>query len=222
MRLSFKNILLLIALIPTISYGRYYKVKEIIAKSDSVLEEKIGHRFFIYCKVDKGSYYEYVNTKKRSFYKPLLKKKSCHLGLKSIYVKYDFSMPYPDYQWYDTIKGSVVIELGVDSMLNLRTEPELNFIPDFVDQNYPCNFISRDSAIAIAQTDSMKSGVTPPYAYVKYFPPKKRWVWVVLRTIWNNEDFNNDKPTKDDMVIVDATNAWILEHKVIPFAPHVN
>jgi len=212
----------LIVLIPNLCYGRYYKTKEIVAKSDSILEEAIGHRFFPYCKVDNGSYYEYVNGKKKAFYKPLLKKKKCHLGLKAIYVKYNFEMPYPLCKWYDTIRGSVVVELGIDSEISLQNEPKIDFIPDFVEQNYPCNFISQDSAIAIALTDSMKSGVTPPYAYIKYYPAKKRWVWVVLRTMWNNEDFTNDKATKDDMVIVDAEKAKILEHKIIPFAPHVN
>lgn len=222
MKPGLKNILFLIVLIPSLCFGRYYKTKEILAKSDSILEAKAGHRFIPYYKLSKGSYYEYVNSKKKSFFRPLLKKKTCHLGLKSIYVKYDFMMPYPACKWYDTIRGSVIIELGIDSELTLTKEPEINFIPDFAEQNYPCNFISMDSAITIAQADSMKSGVTPPYAYVKYYMPKKRWVWVVLRTIWNNEDFNNDKPTKDDMVIIDAVNAWVLEHKVIPFAPHIN
>src|SRR5271155_2522103 len=128
MKVCFTYIFFLIVLLPSLCYGRYYKTKEIMAKSDSILEEIIGHRFFPYCKVSNGSYYEYINRKKKSFYKPLLKKKSCHLGLKTIFVKYNFEMPFPLCQWYDTIRGSVIIELGIDSEINLQNEPEINFI----------------------------------------------------------------------------------------------
>src|SRR5258708_4658934 len=87
MKLPIKHILLLIILVPSLCYGRYYHQDEILAKSDSIMLEAIGHRYFPFCKVDNGSFYEYINVKKKSFYEPLFSKKTLHLGLKRISVK---------------------------------------------------------------------------------------------------------------------------------------
>jgi hypothetical protein len=205
------------------AYAQRYKTEDIIAVTDRTLKEKTDAHLVKCFSFNKAqSFYQIKKREGKFKFKKMPKgNKALKKKFYAAHIVYDMLMPYGDCKPWDTIKGRCAIDVKIDSVLLIDKEPDLRFIPNFVSNYAPCNFISAEKAIQLALDDGLKSGITPPYAFLKYQPERKRTVWVVLRTIWNSENFNNDKEVQDDMVIIDAANAWILQHKVIPFAPHL-
>lgn len=221
MKWCFKNLLFLIVFLPGLCFGQRYTPQDVITLTDRVLSEKTDAHFIRFFKYDKNaSFYEFKKSRTKMKFKIMPAKRKLRKTFTDAHIVYRFVLPYPDCQWYDTVRGTVFVDVKVDSELIVTAEPDLSFIPDFVLNYDKCHVISKERAIDVALKDDLKSGVTPPYAYLKYLPDQKKSVWVVLRTIWNNEDFNNSIPTQDDMVIVDSEIGRVIEHKVIPFAPH--
>jgi hypothetical protein len=197
-----------------------YSSEDLLTLSDRTLKDKTDFHMvkcFTYNKAQ-----SFYSTKKRSGkikYRKMPTGTKLKRHLNHARIVYDFSMPYADCPQWDTIQGRCYVTIKADSVLLIEEEPDLRFIPNFAGSYLPCHFISADKAIQLALADGLQSGIGTPYAYLSYQADRKRTVWVVLRTIWNNEDFKNDKPAKDDMVIIDAVNAWVLQHKVVPYAP---
>ena len=216
MRLFVPTIFILL-LLPAIVFGKKHKLKtaDIVALSDSILKERTGDMLFRYCKLDNGSYYSYKKGDKTR-YKLLAGTEKLPRRFAEAYLTYNFQMPYPECPDYDTVAGTITITLQKqDTVLLLMGEPDLSFIPETAKNRESCKVISSQEALAIAKKDTVKLGVTRPFARLEYDAASGSFRWVVESLLWNERDFQNDIPAQKDRVIVDAVSGAVIEHKVI-------
>lgn len=206
--------IILLITFPVPTYGQQYAIEEIGNRGDSLLKAALGN-LYDYAHLDSGSYYGYKRKGKLSYQYLFEKAHHKNSQFTGATLIYQLTMPYPDCKLADTVKGTIYIAL--DTLLLSTTPPDVSFIPPFVLNNEKCSFINRDSAITIAMNDHIKLGVTKPYAFIRYKPEEKRFVWIVKSTLWDDMDFNNENHTKQDTVEIDATNGTVAIHKIVPY-----
>lgn len=218
MRLFVTTIFIFLSL-PALVFGKKHKLKtgDIVTISDSILKDHTGEMLFKYCKLDNGSYYSYRKGDKTR-YQLLAGTEKLPRRFAEAYLSYTFQMPYPECPDYDTIMGNIIITLQKqDTLLIVTGTPDLSFIPQAAKTRERCNLIGSQEALAAAKKDTIKLGVTKPYARLEYDMVSASFRWIVESLLWNERDFQNDIPAQKDRVIVDATLGTVLDHKVIPY-----
>jgi hypothetical protein len=225
MRYTFRVVVFFFLMLPIIAMGkkkRTYSTKDIVTNSDSLLHKQIGDSLFSYCKLDSGSYYTYKKGSKRRF-DNFAEEKKLSKGFEKAYMRYAYVMPYPECPDYDTISGIISFTVQKDdTVFSIESQPDMSFIPATAIAHEGCKFISKEDALRIAMQDNLKRGVNPPYAILKYIPASKQFSWVVLSLIWDEKNFEDEKKTKKDLVLIEATSGQILKHTTIFYEQEVN
>ena len=215
----FVTTIFIFLLLPAIVFGKKHRLKtaDIIALSDSILKERTGDMLFKYCRLDNGSYYSYKKSDKTR-YKLLAGTEKLPKRFVEAHLTYNFQMPYPECPDYDTVTGSITITLQKqDTLLLVARTPDLSFIPEPAKTREKCKVIDSHEALAIAKKDTVKLGVTKPYARLEYDVVSGSFRWIVESLLWNERDFQNDIPAQKDRVLIDAVSGAVIEHKVIPY-----
>ena len=114
------------------------KTRKIIEICDSIIKSKVGENLSQYFSITTGHIY----TEKSKYSKPFLNKRRTTRLFKSIDILYHFA--YPKIQG---VRGAVW--LNVDKNFNLIDTLDFDFIPKFVAENKPSEFITIDSAMTI-------------------------------------------------------------------------
>ena len=137
------------------------KTKEGVAIADSILKTKIGDRLYQYFSHSYGTYYTYVDRHKRQVTGKFLSNKKLPRSFSTLNFLYHFE--YPEIKG---VRGG--LWLIVDKDFKLLDTLNLDFIPLFLKQNKPSNFISIDTALTIAKANFKQKGfeiTTPELSY---------------------------------------------------------
>lgn len=189
-----------------ICIGQQYRTSEIKAKADSILKIHITDSVFLnYTFYNTNSCYSYENKRGRLIWENLDKYKTTKGRLKEVEISWSLIIPNSYCPEYDTIKGRTSLEF--DSLLNPKTKPNVDFIPDFYLNRESCNLISKDKALSDAKRLYLKTGIGSPQASLKYNVKTKVFIWEIrhVLSIKNNNH-------KFEMVELNASSGELIEH----------
>ena len=139
------------------------KTKEAVSTADSILKTRIGDRLYQYFSLSYGTYYTYVDRHKRQVTGKFLSNKKLPRSFSTLNFLYHF-----DYPEIKGVRGG--LWLIVDKDFKLVDTLNFDFIPSFLTQNKTPDFISIDTALAIAKTNFKRNGIeitTPELTYNK-------------------------------------------------------
>lgn len=137
--------------------------KEAIAIGDSILKSKIGDRLFQYFNLSEGTYYTYDINHQRQWTGKLLNKRKLPKSFATLNLLYHFDFPQ-----IKGVKGGLWLILDKD--FKLTDTLNFDYIPQFVIENRSSQFISGDTALAIATRNFKQKGFeisTPDLSYDK-------------------------------------------------------
>jgi hypothetical protein len=137
--------------------------KEAIAIGDSIVKSKIGNRLFQYFSLSEGTYYTYDIKHQSQRTGKFLNKRKLPKSFATLNLLYHF-----DYPQIKGVKGGLWLILDKD--FKLADTLNFDFIPQFVIKNKPSQFISEDTALAIATRNFKQKGFeisTPDLSYDK-------------------------------------------------------
>ncbi|MES2776453.1 MAG: hypothetical protein V4722_19910 [Bacteroidota bacterium] len=156
-----KFITLLFLLFSVKNYSQATKMGEAVVIADSLLKSQIGDRLFQYFSISEGSYYSYADRRGKQRTRKFLGKKRLPKSFVTLNFFYHFS--YPE------IKGvSGGLWLLFDKDFKLTDTLNLEFVPKFLTENKPSEFISVDSALVIVKSNFKPNNnkiSTPSLAY---------------------------------------------------------
>jgi len=156
-----KFILLGVLLFSFKTYSQAAKMDEAVVIADSILKSQIGGRLFQYFSISEGSYYSYGDRRGKQWTGKFLGKKRLPKSFVTLNFLYHFN--YPE---INGIRGG--LWLIVDKDFKLIDTLNFEFIPKFLAENKPSEFISVDSALAIVKLNIKPNNYkisTPSLAY---------------------------------------------------------
>lgn len=156
----------------SLGFSQTYETKRVIAKADSILKARAGKYLYQFFKYDKQTYYEYAIRKNKLKWKTLNKEPLTKGNFKKSYVRFNFS--HPDYPWIQQFTS-----VRFDSLLNLSEPFDLNFIPKFLMEGKPSNYISKKQAIEIAKSTALKDRIKRIEARLTYNGKTESYNWEI-------------------------------------------
>lgn len=174
---------------------------QILRVSDSILVSKVGDHLIEYFeKSDVGTHYTYLSSKKKIGTEQFLTKKRINKNILEIWILYHFN-----YTKIDGIKSGIWIKL--DSNLQLIEEPNFNSVPDFLIQNNPINFISKNAAKEMAlKVFTKKGNITEPK--LEYIKKNEKYIYTVANKTTQKD---NQKITEMEIVEIDVFTGKLLK-----------
>lgn len=101
-----------------------------------------------------------------------------------------------------------------DNNLNLIAPLYLDFLPDFVLENRPCDFISKDTAFKIARDSLKKNGLYDLKVTLDYDSQRKKYTIEILNTLTDEKDFRGNNTGNVEVLVIDAICKEILYHEI--------
>jgi hypothetical protein len=142
---------------------------------------KVGSQVF------KNNYYRdsiihYSYKKKRNgfFYKELKRGETSHDKLTHAEIIYVFTL-HIDNSFIPTLTY-----VKFDSLLNLETAPNTEFIPQCIFENNSCNIITKQKAIEIAKSNFKEKITSPISAHFGYLVSANKYIWTVINDLKND------------------------------------
>lgn len=167
-------LILLVISLPQSLYAKKYKGKFIKDKADSFLVAKLGKRIFEEnIKWLNGNYY-YTDWQGSNASRSLYTNQRIFGTPSEFYLRYTFYMKdYPSF--YEEIN------FAIDSAFNISLDfpSQYDFIPRFIIDGTPSNFIPAALAKAIAEPFFKKKGIAPISSRLLYDKERKVHIWQV-------------------------------------------
>lgn len=184
-------------------FGQTYETSKVIQKADSILRIEAGEKLYHYFKYDPSTYYEY-SVRNKIKWKALNKTAKTKGQFIKSNVRFNFK--HPEYDW---IFGYASIRF--DSLLNLSYSVNLNFIPKFLQEGKPNNFISKEQAIQIAKDTVLKEKVKELKAELSFNSRVNRYVWLVTNYLSSRTDAIGQVYGEADYVNIDPVTGKVVE-----------
>lgn len=205
--------------------GQSYDTEMIIDKADSILRNSVSEHVYQYFKFDSGSYYIYSGFFRNSKFckdyrgtlnswgvKRLIKNKKTKGNFNSVDVRFHYQNP-------DIKEVSGLTFIKFDNQLKLIESLYLDFLPDFVLENRPCDFISKETALKIANDSLNAKGLYELKAYLDYDFQRKRYTYEITNTLTEEKDFRGNNTGNVEVIIIDAITKEILYHDISWYGP---
>jgi len=194
-----------ILIISTVSFGQHYYSVDIIKKADSIMKATVGERIFNqYFHYDNQSYYEYKNFWGKTGWKTLIDTKRTKGQFKNMRVRYLFCLDIFDISCLFTW-------VQFDSNLNKNDSVDISFIPNYVLENKPCNFINDKDALQIAKATFTKQGIKPISLGLSYDRNKNIYYWRADNVLTENTDSFGSKYGQVQYVDINALTGKIID-----------
>lgn len=195
----------MLILISLTSIAQTYETEKIISKADSILKVVVGEYLYQYYQYDSNSYYEYLTSRDKTNLENLSKK--IKTKGKFIKTKVRFNFRHPDFDW---ILGYTSNAFDVN--LKLKDTLRYDFVPLFVKENRPYDFISSDNAIKISRTRLKKKGIENIRTILHFDMQRQLYLWIVLNNFMKYETREKKIGYNTEYVNIDALTGEILEH----------
>jgi hypothetical protein len=95
----------------------------------------------------------------------------------------------------------------------------LDFIPDFILENRKCDFISKDTALRIAQDSLNEKGLFEIKSYLHYDIYRERYTYQIDNILTETKDFHGNNTGDMEILIIDAITKKILYHQITWYGP---
>ncbi|WKZ58686.1 MAG: hypothetical protein QY309_12500 [Cyclobacteriaceae bacterium] len=165
-----KFILLGLLLFSFAVYSQTTKTKNAVVIADSILKSHVGDRLFKYFGVSEGSYYSYEDRRGKQRTGKFLGRKRLPKSFLTLNFLYHFN--YPE---IEGVRGG--LWLIVDKGFKLIDTLNFEFIPKFIIENKPSDFISVDSAWAIVKSNSKPNGYKTSIPRLIYDEKLKQYIY---------------------------------------------
>jgi len=179
------------------------ETNRIIKVSDSIILANTNERMFEYFKISEGSYYTY-QTKSRLNAGKFLSKKKLKKNTKTIWVLYTFS--YPE---NEEVRGGSWVKL--DDELKLIEPVELDYVTQFVWENRPCDFISKQEALKKGISYFRNNGIAIWEPELKYDRKLKRYIYQITNVLTKKKSVVSGRDIGEaETAIIDAYSGELL------------
>lgn len=184
------------------AHAQTYDTATVIALADSVLRAEVRPRLYPHFSYDPDSYYEYRNGRGRSGWHELIARRRTRGRFVGTNVRFRFR--HPEYEW---VTGFASVRL--DSLLAPVGPPYLDFLPAFLREGRPSDFISADSALTIARAHGLRSGLREPEARLVFDARARQYRWEVVSVYdertWGTTGYHGDA----EMVRIDPVTGAV-------------
>lgn len=194
----------------------------ILARADSALLASVGPHLHPYFQFDPDSYYEFINRRGRRNWQSFSADEMTRGRFVDGEVR--FVLDHPSYDW---LKG-LRISVGFDSLLHIVEEPQTHTIPPFVLENRPYEFITADSARAIATRNRHQPLLHYGFPFYEAPAPtmrlhydiqrEKRWLWSIFWILSERKDELGNPRGYCEVIKVDALTSEVLERGVFLYS----
>ena len=203
--------------------GQTYSYEKIIGVADSIVKANLDPKLLKYFSRDSGDIeYQFTRVNWRKYktrYSKIGKGEITKGAFERTYMFYGFRYKEPiinDPLVPGYLPGDIF--LVFDSDLNQTQQLDLSFIPKYVREQRPCDFITMDKAIILSIADKIKSSLEPLSATLTYNGNFKRYCWSVV-SVLTREPYRNWTRGEADTVIIDAVSGEILSHESTYYGP---
>jgi len=180
------------------------ETQKILEVADSILLANTNKKLFDCFKISVGSYYKYQDKNRLTTGK-FLNKKKLNSNVKEIGVLYFFI--YPD---IEDIKGGVWVKL--DYELKLIEPVELDFIPKFVWDNRPSDFITKQKALKQGISYFRNEGIAIREPYLEYDKKLKLYTYTITNILTREKDMINGRDVGNaESVKINAYTGELLD-----------
>lgn len=210
-------------LLSTSSFAQQHDYETIIGKADSIVKGSVPLQVMKYFSRDSTEIKYEFRTPRWQKYKTrhdkLTKGQTTKGEFKRTFLYYHFR--YKESMINDPLVRGYLpggISLVFDSKLNQTEEIDVSFIPKYVIEERPCDFITMDKAIALAVVDKIKNGLRSLDATLSYNSTMKNYCWWVSAALTEEKDGNSTRG-EADTVTIDAVTGKILSHEITYYGP---
>ena len=179
------------------------ETQEIIRISDSILLANTNGRIFDCFQISVGSYYKY-QSKNRLAIGKFLEKRKLKSNVKEIWVLYSFMCRE------EGVRGGVWVKL--DNNLKLIEPLDLDFIPKFVWENRPSDFMTKQKALKQGISYFRNDGIAIWEPELEYNVKLKRYIYRITNVLTKAKDIFTGKDIGNaETAIIDAYSGELLD-----------
>lgn len=180
------------------------ETKKILEVADSIFLSNVNEDIFKLFEVSVGSFYKYQKLNKSTRTGKFLSHKKLKQRVTEIWVLYQFN--YPEVKG---IYGGTWVRLN--NNLELIEDVDLNYIPDFIYENKPCNFLTIQQAleIGIEKFDNQGIEIKPPV--LRYDSKYGIYTYYIGNILTKETSQSGRDYGKKEILILDAVTGEILE-----------
>jgi hypothetical protein len=183
------------------------KSEFLISKADSILYIHVGERLYKYFtfNYNQGSFYYYDKGDRirTGSLKQTKKTKGIFINAN---IRYVFNYPK-----IKGIKGSTFISFN--NRFELVNPIELEYIPDFIKEGKPSNFITEKRASEIGLDSLNFSGIEIEGPFLGYNDKYNGYVYTINNILSKDINENGHKSGYEEIIIVDAVTSKIIYHE---------
>ena len=187
------------------SFAQVYESKAIIEKGRNILYNAVGEHLITYYKFDTESYYEYRTKSGKTKWKALIKKDKTKGTFVSVNVRFILQHPDFPFEWVNKIT-----HIRLDSSLNLISEPNIDFIPEFLRKNVPSNWLTETKLDKIIKKRNLKRTKYPITKRLEFDTKTRTYKWTIFNTLYEEEYYSDV-----EYLEIDPISGKILIHKEI-------
>ena len=188
----------------TIGWAQHIKILDLLQIGDSVLHSTIGSSYVPYYSLDSTSYYQYSNwlkkEKNHSFADNTTKGKFIRASLR-------YTISYPEIR---ELSSTLFVLINND----LSVEKFTSDIPDFILENKPSTFITKDDVIVISDSLLKEKGL-----YIEFYLVRNRttnsFVWKICNIIRKTNEVG--AMGLMEIIEINAYNGEVIRHEVAHF-----
>lgn len=205
----------------TQAFGQSYSYEKIVGTADSIVKANLDPKLLRYFSRDSGDIkYEFkLDNRRKTRYSTIGKGETTRGHFKRTHLFYGFRYKEPKIN--DSLTPGFLsgdIYLVFDANLHQTEEVDLSFIPRYVREQRPCDFITMESAVELAKLDQIKNGLEPLTATLSYNGNLKNYSWRVI-SLLKKEHYRNSIRVEADTVTIDAVTGKIISHEITYFGP---
>ena len=187
--------------IPSVLLGQKIIVEDVLYVSNNIVRKSIGDSLFQYFNISEGSYY--IDTKNKI--EKFLKKKTINREINEIWVLYSFNYPF-----IDGINGGMWVKLN--NKLELKEEPSFKFIPNFLFEGKPSDFINSLTVLNIAKKEFTKIGLKILQPELEFNDQFGFYTYTVTNILTQYKSHLGRDTGEIEYCIINAVTGTILKH----------
>lgn len=191
-------------------FAQKIKTTAAIAIADSILKAEVGERLFKYFKLNEHSSIAIKYHSFKDFDNKIVGTKFLPQNFDTLFFLYEFNNSVID-------EINPYIELILDSNLKKINKFDLDFIPDFLIEDKPSNFISRRKALKIAKANFTKNNFTISTARLYFIKNEKKYIYEVVKNLAAYTDKTEHYKGDIEVIHINAITGKV-EEKVIGFS----
>lgn len=188
-------------MVSSVVFSQRIKTEKVIQTSDSILKSEVGERIFKSFEISVGSYYKYQTKSKYVSYGKFLSKRSFKKNTTEIWILYHFR--------HGNLKAGMWLKLNAELK---PIEPlELNFIPEFLKNNEPSNFITYEKAQQIATDSFRKNSLEVDNPKLIFDDKKGKYIYLIISKITKTKNQIGQDAGETEIVEIDALDGKVSD-----------